>query len=179
MLYKNMPYKNMPYKNIYYKKFLFFMLGIFMMNASFAMGNSLVSSESLREFTKDSYQEILQTNKGQPFLMVLWSIDCPPCHEELAHISAYKKKYPKHKIILISTDSNAQAVRQVLEGNDVLHLESWLFSNALAHQLRYAIDPHWYGELPRSYFFSQQHTRQAVSGTLSLTAINAFFSRSY
>ncbi|MBE9539252.1 MAG: hypothetical protein IMF06_09235 [Proteobacteria bacterium] len=46
-------------------------------------------------------------------------------------------------------------------------VDSWIFSGDFAEKIRYNIDPSWHGELPRSYFYSADHTRQAHSGTLS------------
>jgi len=52
--------------------------------------------------------------------------------------------------------------------------ELWLFSDAPNQQLRYAIDPLGYGELPRSYFFNQCQQRQALSGKLDMNKIKSF-----
>jgi hypothetical protein len=45
--------------------------------------------------------------------------------------------------------------------------DGWIFSDAFPQRLRLEIDPHSYGELPRTYFYSSDHSHHAVSGKLS------------
>ena len=72
-------------------------------------------------------------------------------------------------LVLISTDTGLErtALLSVLARYRLQHLHSYVFDDNPAQSLRYTIDPAWYGELPRSYLFTRQHTRQAISGLLS------------
>lgn len=102
--------------------------------------------------------------------MVMWSIDCPPCYEELRLLAQYQKTNPQIKIIVVATDEDiyTQQVKKMLLESFPQSQNAWIFSVASAQKLRYSIDPSWYGELPRSYFFDQKHNRKAVSGLLTL-----------
>lgn len=135
----------------------------------------------IKGFNKNSYQQILDANKKIPFLMIMWSIDCPPCYEELRLIGDYKIINPQLKIVLISTDSFLQSeeIKQMLSENHLQDQDLWVFSDVPANQLRYSIDPSWYGELPRSYLFNQCHSRKAVSGKLDVDIIDTFISASF
>jgi len=128
-------------------------------------------------FNKESYQQILKQNINKPFLLVLWSVDCLPCHKELAILEQYVKLNPTLKIVLISTDSyhNTKEVDNMLIDSELASQELWIFSKTPANQLRYTIDPGWYGELPRAYFFNSAHKRTAKSGRLDIDAIKNFF----
>ncbi len=140
------------------------------------MPSSLAAME-LKSFNKDSYQQIIKNNSDTPFLIVMWSIDCPPCHEELLVLGQYTQKNPDKKIVLISTDSfvYSKELKKTIFESKLQDQEQWVFTDMPANQLRYSIDPTWYGELPRSYFFNQKHKRTAVSGRLDIDAVKLFF----
>lgn len=157
-----------------FKSVLFFLLLILVVNMSSVWAMDINLSAYL--FNKDSYQEILNSNKNKSFVLLLWSIDCPPCYEELSMIGEYIKKNPQLKIILLSTDSSEQMdeIQQMIRETQLETQELWVFSDAPAQHLRYSIDPRWYGELPRSYLFNQCHERKAVSGKITADVINDF-----
>ena len=121
----------------------------------------------LQYFNKDSYQSILKNYKQQSFLLVLWSLDCPPCMEELSMLEKFHKQYPDKKIILVSVDSKSQSneIQRVVNNFGLHRISQWVFNDDAPQYLRYSIDPSWYGELPRSYFHLQDK-RNAVSGKL-------------
>ncbi|MGH8559458.1 MAG: hypothetical protein ACRESZ_18815 [Methylococcales bacterium] len=127
-------------------------------------------------FQPESLQNIEKRYAGQPFLMVLWSLDCPPCREELKLLSAIKKRKPDFHLVLISTDTPefSEQLTAVLASHRLDIAESWVFSDAGTSRLRYAIDPGWYGEIPRSYFYDRSHRRSAFSGLLKAEQIEAW-----
>jgi thiol-disulfide isomerase/thioredoxin len=130
----------------------------------------------LQRFEAGSLADILATHQGQPLLLVLWSIDCPPCVKELDLLATMQDENPELNLVLISTDEleAADEVRAVLKKRGLKGAESWIFSGANAQQLRYEIDPTWYGEIPRSYFYDPEHERIAVSGALEPDQIKAW-----
>jgi thiol-disulfide isomerase/thioredoxin len=130
---------------------------------------TMTESLVLKPFSKNSLGQITADRKGQAFIMVLWSIDCPPCLKELAHFQALKAQFTETNFLLISTDSpdKSAAIQQVLVDHNLQTIENWIFSDSLPERLRYNIDPNWYGELPRTYFYAADHTRMAYSGMLS------------
>lgn len=121
-----------------------------------------------RLFEPDSLQTIEKLHNGRPFLLVLWSLDCPPCREELDLLSELSKRNREFQLVLVSTDTEESSgqLAAVLESHQLGKAESWVFSEAGAERLRYKIDPDWYGEIPRSYFYDQNHQRTALSGAL-------------
>lgn len=138
--------------------------------------SSTYAAEQPGLFKLNSYQEILQQNKQRAFLMVLWSLECAPCMQELKELGEFHQKYPQHKLILISTDSKQQSdeISQLMARNGLQDVNQWIFDDSFQY-LRYSIDPNWYGELPRSYFYTQDHTRHAVSGQLHKQQLTQFF----
>lgn len=130
-------------------------------------GNA-VAGQPIKTFTSGSYAQIVQQYQGQALVMVLWSLDCPPCYQELAML-AQQRKHHAFNLVLISVDGAdaSNEVKAVLAKYQLQNLDAWLFEEYAAQHLRYEIDPLWYGELPRSYIFNSIHQRQAVSGVLS------------
>ncbi|MFI3135782.1 MAG: hypothetical protein QX197_03300 [Methylococcaceae bacterium] len=124
---------------------------------------------ALNAFTFGSYQKILAKQAKQPFILVIWSITCPSCVKDMALLSTLHKNWPALKMIMLSTDDIAESeqVKAVLAKNQLAELENWVFAEENAQKLNYEIDPDWYAELPRTYFFDAAHVRQGVSGVLS------------
>ncbi len=126
-------------------------------------------------FFPESLKQIRAQHPG-PFLLVLWSLDCPPCHRELKLLGETLKQNPKLDLVLIATDDQARAeeVETLLARYGLDSAESWIFSSAATMRLRYAIDPGWYGELPRAYFHLPDGQRIGHSGPIEPEQIDAW-----
>lgn len=120
-------------------------------------------------FTSGSYQQLLTSHDHQPFMLVVWSVNCPPCLKDMALLSSIHQSRPELKIIMLAADelTATEQVQKILEKNQLSKLESWIYSEENTQKLQFEIDPNWYGELPRTYFFDKTHQRTAVSGVLS------------
>jgi hypothetical protein len=148
-----------------------------------AMAASLVAfaaqASDVRPFEAGSYQRIVQEHAGKPFVLALWSLECAPCHEDLALFGRLIEQNPDFKLVLVSTDSAAEpeVLRDTLASHDLVRAESWVFAGDSDEQLRHEIDRKWYGELPRTYLFAADGTVQAVSGKLEEEALSAWLGR--
>lgn len=123
----------------------------------------------LKPFVSGSYQQILASHANQPLMIVMWSIDCPSCLKDMALISSIHKNKPDLKIIMLATDdlSASDQIQQILTKNQLSDLGNWVFADENTQKLRFEIDPKWYGEIPRTYFFDAAHHREGVSGVLT------------
>ncbi len=113
-----------------------------------------------------------------PRLVVLWSVDCPPCYKELALLETLLETHQKLAVTFVATDDDPSRYPEV----DVMHqrlqgeqLQKWVFAEMNAPQLRFAIDPNWSGVLPRSYFINHKGQRFAHSGLLESRQIMDWF----
>lgn len=150
-------------------KILVLIAGLFMPLIASA-GNMLIP------FKTDSYNKLLMNN-DEAFLMVMWSLDCPPCIKELNMLGLLYKKNPNLNLVLVSTDSVSRSseISGFLKESGLSNLNSWIFSDESGQKLRYSIDPRWYGELPRSYFHNDEgKSRRSVSGLLETDEILAW-----
>lgn len=126
----------------------------------------------MQRLENDSYAQIEHAYAGLPFIVTLWSLDCPPCMKELAILSRVHRKYPQFRIVLINTDGieaseEAEALLAPFELNSA---NSWIFASEQIEKLRFSIDPQWYGELPRSYLY-QNNERWGHSGLIDQTRL--------
>ena len=129
----------------------------------------VIADNVIRPFVSGSFTEILESRQQKPFILILWSLDCPSCFKELEMIGRIGKQHSEVDIILVSTDieANMNELNAVLKKYKLDNIDSWVFSGDSDERLRFEIDRSWYGELPRSYFFKSTEKKQVVSGILS------------
>jgi len=125
---------------------------------------------AIKTFNAGSYQQILSENVNQAFVLAIWSVDCPSCLKDMDVLYTTQQKHPELKIVMLSTDEPIAIaeVEDILAKHHLIKLDNWIFGNDDAQKLRYEIDPRWYGELPRTYFFTSSHTRVGKSGALKI-----------
>jgi len=132
-----------------------------------------VHAADLKPFVTGSADEIRHTHAGQAYVLALWSLGCPPCHEELAMLGALRHDQPDLRVVLISTDTpdDHAALLATLRRHGLDTAENWVFADAFTERLRFEIDRRWQGELPRSYLIGRGGTVQAISGRLKRAAL--------
>lgn len=138
---------------------------------------SVFAEYSLRPFVSGSFSQILKKRQQEPFVVVLWSLDCPSCYKELEMLGKLLAQENELSIVLVSTDIYAtdNEVQAVLSKYKLDNIESWVFRGESDESLRYEVDHRWYGELPRSYFFKPFKKKQVVSGVLSKKKLMLWF----
>jgi thiol-disulfide isomerase/thioredoxin len=153
------------------KKFFSVFILLFALLNSFAEANQ----SDLKPFDAGSYQKILTNNANKPFLFIIWSITCSSCLKEMPLIGAIHQKNPQLKIIMLAADdiSEVDQIQAILKKNSLSDVESWSYASENTQKLQFEIDPKWYGELPRTYFFDKKHQRDGMSGVLSELDYNA------
>lgn len=122
----------------------------------------------LRPFDVGSLARIEAEHQGRPFILSIWSTECVYCVGELKSFAALKKAHPKLDLVLLAADppEAMPTVREIAGRQGVGQIEQWIFSDTAEERLRYDIDPAWFGDLPRTYFYDARHRREAVSGVV-------------
>ncbi|NOV24308.1 hypothetical protein E5S69_12410 [Cupriavidus necator] len=111
---------------------------------------------------------IAASQDGKPFVLVVWSLDCVYCKHNFDALGKLRARHPGLRVVTLSTDS-AEALpqlRQVLQRVSLTR-HAWVFGHEPQERLRYAVDPDWMGEMPRTYFYRADGQRQGVSGVIS------------
>jgi hypothetical protein len=124
----------------------------------------------VRAFEADSLPAIVASHAGTPFVLVVWALDCDYCQPSFKALAEAQRR-GKLAVVTIATDraGDAQAVSLIekkIEGTG-LAAQAWAFGDAPEERLRYAIDPKWRGEMPRSYWFDSTGNRVAHSGVIT------------
>lgn len=126
------------------------------------LGSSLGYAQQgiIKPFSAKSYAEILKNNEGKEFTLIFWSIMCSPCIKELALISK-NKIYVNHTLIFVSTDYEYPVadITAVIKQFNLQDQEHWVFNGSDVLAIISSVDKSWYGEVPRNYFFDDEHNR--------------------
>ncbi|SOY58581.1 conserved hypothetical protein, putative exported protein [Cupriavidus taiwanensis] len=125
-------------------------------------------AERVAVFDSANAAHLAASQRGQPFVLVVWSLDCVYCKRNFDALGKLRARYPALRVVTLSTDS-AEAtpqVRQVLQRVSLTR-NAWVFGHEPQERLRYAVDPEWMGEMPRTYFYRADGQRQGVSGVIS------------
>ena len=168
------------------RRLSYWLISIFLLAASIAQAKLPISSSdsspvnsavSLQSFDIGSFEQIVSDKNKQDHLVILWSFDCPPCITELEKISELHQQFPDYQLTLINTDAVDEQVRvkKILQQFNLAGLDNWGFANRDEEKLRYDIDPRWYGDLPRSYFFPLQGKIKRLRGALTSAELLALF----
>lgn len=137
------------------------------------------ATETVRSFTSGSLGQILAPREGKPFVLVLWSLDCQYCPTELKMFSELERTHPELNVVLIATDTVNDIPQLVarMEGYGLSKAEQWVFAEDMPERLRLEIDPRWYGEVPRTYFYDEKHQRQVKTGVVSRQFVEEWLAR--
>lgn len=156
------------------KQLLLLFSVLLFMNSILAHENSAVN---LKPFELGSFEEIVNAKNERDHLVILWSLDCPPCMKELERVSELHQQYPEYQLTLINTDSTDEQkqVKKILQQYNLMQLDHWGFNNTDEEKLRYDIDPRWFGDLPRSYFFPLQGKIKRLRGVLTSAELLELF----
>lgn len=135
------------------------------------------SAAELRPFTTGSVTAIKEQFSGRPFILVLWSTSCTHCANELRMLGRFARKDPALPLALVSTDTpeDGKDIRAALKRFGLGRIDTWVFADGVPERLRFAIDPAWRGELPRSYLFDAAHRREAHAGAIDEATIRQLF----
>lgn len=128
-------------------------------------------AQQLRSFEPASLEEIVASHKGKPFLLLVWSMDCEFCQVSLDVIARARAADPRLEVVTVTTDPLSDPVlsAQVKSRLGAIDLmsDAWSFGRESPERLRFALDPAWRGEKPRTYWYDAGGKRIGLSGTVS------------
>lgn len=134
------------------------------------------AASMIQAFDTNSMSHLVAAQKGKPFVLVVWSLDCEYCQTSLQNLAQEKRKGRTLNIVTLSTDAaaDAQAVKLMKMKLRKFGIggDAWAYGAAAPEQLRYAIDPNWHGEKPRSYWFNARGESVAYSGVITPAIID-------
>ncbi|EYS80959.1 hypothetical protein CF68_17535 [Cupriavidus sp. SK-4] len=125
-------------------------------------------AERVAVFASASATLLAASQQGKPFVLVVWSLDCVYCKRNFDAIGKLRAQHRDLRVVTLATD-NPDALPQVQQLLQRVRLtrNAWVFGHEPQERLRYAVDPDWMGEMPRTYFYRADGLRQGVSGVIS------------
>jgi glutaredoxin len=150
------------------KIFLFF---LFFATLSFA--------SEFMPFDMSTRKAIEQRYSGQSLIISFWSIDCPYCIDDLKKLGKALTKNTKVKLVTVCVDGkeSAKKAEKILSQANLPQHEQYQYAEVDEDRLRYSIDPNWYGELPRTYFYDAKHQITPLSGKISNSFLNTWLKK--
>lgn len=141
--------------------------------------NAFADELKIKSFQMDSYPTILEANKNQPFVLMIWSVTCSSCLAEMDIIKQVKQENPRINFVMLSVDGPDyyEQMKRIIKQKNLIEFEQWSFAEDNSSALRYVIDKQWYGEIPRTYFFNQQHKRIGISGLVNHEQYNQYLNK--
>jgi len=116
---------------------------------------------------------------NQPLIISFWSIDCPYCIDDLKKLGKALSKNKNVKLITVCVDGkeSAKKAERILNLAHLPEHERYQYAEVDEDKLRYSIDPTWYGELPRTYFYDTAHQATPLSGKISNSFLDAWLNK--
>jgi len=150
------------------KIFLFF---LFFSHFSFAY--------DFMPFDMNTRQVIEKRYIDQPLIISFWSIDCPYCIDDLKKLGKALSKNTNVQLITVCVDGkeSAKKAERILSQANLPKHEQYQYAEVDEDRLRYNIDPAWYGELPRTYFYDATHQVTPLSGKISNSFLDKWFKK--
>lgn len=115
-------------------------------------GVCTAQAETFKPLTVKNLPNLQSQHQGQRHVIVYWALTCVPCRGELKALSRVDG-VDKLPITLVNTGSprDTAKAQEFLQENGLTGLDNWHFAASIPARLRQAIDPDWYGALPRSF----------------------------
>jgi hypothetical protein len=148
------------YKKSQFSKTLAFGIAIFFST----MASLTARADNIEEFNTESFRQIKALYEGKPFRV------------ELKLLGEIKKSDPDFPLVVISTDTleTREEALEILTNYELHNIKTWMFADAFVERLRFSVDPLWHGELPRSYFFNDDHSFFSHSGVLDYALLKKY-----
>lgn len=144
----------------------------FLFCTSYAYANSIA-------FNKEQLDIVKAQHMGKKWLMLMWSVDCPPCFKELALIQKLEHHGANLNIVLINADASDEVTQErinIIKEFQLNNLINFHFVDGKADYSRFLIDSTWFGELPRSYFIDINGQFHGKSGLVKESLITQWLS---
>ena len=132
-----------------------------------------LASPTIASFESDGMAKILASEKGRPFLLLVWSLDCTFCHASMKNLASAENR-DEFDVVAVAVEpadgpANEEAITAATSklGPKTTVLA---FGDESPERLRYSIDPKWHGELPRSYWYDADGRRLTAQSGLITSA---------
>jgi len=134
----------------------------------------------LRPFVRGSWKDIRAAHARQPTVVHFWGLTCGPCRVEMPAWGKLLQQRTDLNLVVINADlvpNEPDAVSATLAQAGLAAAENWTFGDGFVERLRYEIDPHWQGDIPRTLLIAADGTTTVIEGVADLDDVQAWLDR--
>jgi thiol-disulfide isomerase/thioredoxin len=134
--------------------------------------------DDLHAFVRGSWQQLRKAHAGEPLIVHFWGVTCGPCRAEMPQWGQYLKQHPGLPLVTIDADlvpNDASAVKSALAQDGLSEAENWMFDDDFVERLRYEIDPHWQGDIPRTLLIARNGTTTTIEGVADFAKVSSWW----
>lgn len=146
-----------------------------LMLACFGCGEAF-AAELPRTFDNASWQELVNSHKGQPVIVHFWGFTCGNCMVELKEWGKFAEDHPGTAIAFVNWDrhgaANPTRIEKTLAKAGLGGVESYTLANGFEEKLRFAVDHDWLGELPYTRLIARDGTVTTFSGAADFQSLS-------
>jgi len=142
------------------------------------MSASSAKNDDVHAFVRGSWKQLRAAHAGQPLIVHFWGITCGPCRAEMAQWGQFLKTHPRLPLVTIDADllpDQVDAVKSMLAQSGLSSAENWMFDDDFVERLRYEINPHWQGEIPRTLLIARNGATTTINGVADFARIGAWW----
>jgi thiol-disulfide isomerase/thioredoxin len=99
--------------------------------AGLMMWSSWAQSQPLSAFISGSMQQIVEAQRGKPFVLMFWSLDCTHCQHDLRQWGKLSQGKPAPVLVLVAVDGPERqaAIRARLQQYRLTSQAAWVFAD--------------------------------------------------
>lgn len=103
-------------------------------------------------FDDAAWNAILRKHAAKPLVVHFWGLTCPPCLVELPDWAKLERSAPRARFVYVQAERQPpERGAATLAKAGLGRSEQWAFgTDANEERLRFAVDPRWRGELPKT-----------------------------
>jgi thiol-disulfide isomerase/thioredoxin len=132
----------------------------------------------LHTFVRGSWQLLRKAHDAEPLVVHFWGVTCGPCRTEMPQWGEFLKQHPGLPLVTIDADlvpNDAAAVKSTLAQDGLSKAENWMFDDDFVERLRYEIDPHWQGDIPRTLLIARDGTTTTINGVADFAKVGSWW----
>lgn len=122
----------------------------------------------LKPLSKAELGSLHQQHSTQNHAQIYWSLSCVPCRHELKELGELAQGQTLPISLINTGEDSAEQIQAFLRQHHLEQQDHWLFADPIPERLRRAIDPQWFGELPRTYLVEKDGQTHAISGGMDM-----------
>lgn len=139
---------------------------------------SSAPADAVHAFVRGSWQQLRNAHAGQPLVVHFWGVTCGPCRAEMPEWGQFLKQHPHLPLVTIDADlvpNDVASVKSMLAKSGLGTAENWMFDDDFVERLRFEIDPHWQGDIPRTLLIERDGASTTIDGVADFAKVASWW----